>query len=547
MEDGNHFWVLRRRTDRPVQLELTAQAALLELAPDAFVGVGEDGLIVLVNAQTEALFGYPREELRGEPVEILVPERLRAGHGAHRAEYFADPRTRPMGAGLELFGRRRDGSEFPAEISLASIETDRGRLAVAAIRDVSDRVAAAREHERLQTEAERERLSNQLHQAQRLESLGQLAGGIAHDFNNLLAVIINYAAFIANDLDAAAGIDGDQRWRGTREDVEQIHLAGERAAHLTHQLLAFARREVVQPEVVDVNAVVEDIEQLLRRTLGEHVQLVSALERGLRAVLIDPGQLEQILVNLAVNARDAMPEGGILRIDTANVEIDADYVASRAELTIGHYVRVRVSDTGTGMPREVLENVFDPFFTTKPPGQGTGLGLATVYGIVQQAGGYAQIYSEPGVGTTFTALLPVTDREGATAAGESNGTQPGREATILLVEDEQPLREVTRRILAGGGHQVIAAANGPEALRALADHAGPIDLLLTDVIMPEMPGTQLAEQVLRELPSVRVLFMSGFAQPILDSKELLQREVPLVEKPFSGKALLAKVDQVLER
>jgi PAS domain S-box-containing protein len=533
--------------NRDITARLKSQMALLELAPDAIVGIGREGLIVLVNAQVEALFGYAREELLGQPVEVLVPERFREAHRSHRAGYFADPGTRPMGAGLELFGCRRDGSEFPAEISLSSIPTDGGTLGIAAIRDVSERVVAARDRERLQAETERERLQNQLHQAQRLESLGQLAGGIAHDFNNLLAVIINYAAFIANDLDAASGIDGDTRWRSTREDVEQIRLAGERASHLTHQLLAFARREIVQPEVVDVNDVVSDIEQLLRRTLGEHVELCSFLAGNLRPVLIDPGQLEQILVNLAINARYAMLDGGTLRIDTANVDVDEEYAASRPELSPGPHVRLRVSDSGVGMSRETVRRAFDPFFTTKPPGQGTGLGLATVYGIIQQAGGRSQIYSEPDVGTTFTVLLPATDQ--LTASAEPTGDSPVRrgEETILLVEDEQALREVTRRILAGAGYHVIVAENGPEALRAADMHKGQIDLLLSDVVMPQMPGPQLARALLEQRPSVRVLLMSGFAQPILDSGGHLDAGMTLIEKPFSGPGLLAKIAHVIER
>ncbi len=524
---------------------LQTQTALLELLPDAIVGIGRDGLIVLVNAQVEALFGYAREELIGQPMETLVPERFHNSHRSARAGYFADPRTRPMGAGLELFGRHRDGSEFPAEISLSSIETDDGTLAIAAVRDVSERVVAARDRERLEADAERERLQNQLHQAQRLESLGQLAGGIAHDFNNLLAVIINYAAFVADDLNAIPITDKDRK--EMREDVEQISLAAEKAAHLTHQLLAFARREVVQPEVVDVNDVVSAVEQLLRRTLGEHVELHSSLAGDLLPVLADPGQLEQILVNLAVNARDAMPDGGVLRIDTANMDIDEDYAASRPELSPGPYVRLRVSDTGVGMPAETVQRAFDPFFTTKPPGQGTGLGLATVYGIVQQAGGRAQIYSEVGVGTTFTVLLPATERASSPEKSSSEPTAAHGEETILLVEDEQALREVTRRILAGAGYRVIAAANGPEALQAAGEHTGPIDLLLSDVIMPQIPGPQLAEKLLVERPSVRVLLMSGFAQPILDSGGHLNDGMMLIEKPFSRPALLAKVAQILER
>ncbi len=411
----------------------------------------------------------------------------------------------------------------------------------------SEYAAAARERERLKTDAEKERLQNQLHQAQRLESLGQLAGGIAHDFNNLLAVIINYAAFIANDLDAASAVDGDERWQSTRGDIEQIRLASERASHLTHQLLSFARREVVQPEVVDVNDVVSDIEQLLRRTLGEHVELQSSLAPDLRPVLIDPGQLEQILVNLAVNARDAMPEGGILKIDTANIDVDGDYAAARPELSRGPHIRLRISDTGVGMPPEIAQRAFDPFFTTKPPGQGTGLGLATVYGIVQQAGGRSEIYSEPDIGTTFTAQLPATDRSSSPAVRHADSPPPRGEETILLVEDEQALREVTRRILAASGYQVIAAANGPDALRAADGHVGAIDLLLSDVIMPQMPGPQLAERLLAERPAVRVLLMSGFAQPILDSGGHLKAGMALIEKPFSGPGLLAKVAQTLER
>jgi len=533
--------------NRDITARLRSQMALLELAPDAIVGIGRDGLIVLVNAQVEALFGYAREELMGKPVELLVPERFRAAHGAHRTEYFDDPRTRPMGAGLELFGRRRDGVEFPAEISLSSIETDGGRIGVAAIRDVSDRVVAARERERLEAEAERERLQNQLHQAQRLESLGQLAGGIAHDFNNLLAVIINYAAFVAEDLDAASAQDGDDRWQSTREDVEQIRLASERASHLTHQLLAFARREIVQQEVVDVNNVVGDIEQLLRRTLGEHVELHSSLAAGVYPVLIDPGQLEQILVNLAVNARDAMPDGGTLRIDTANLDVDEEYAASRAELSPGPHVCLRVSDSGMGMPAETVQRAFDPFFTTKPAGQGTGLGLATVYGIIKQAGGRSQIYSEPGVGTTITVLLPATEQAGASADPPVDAPLRRGAETILLVEDEQALREVTRRILVAAGYEVILATDGLDALQAAAAHSGRIDMLLSDVIMPQMNGPLLAERLLARQPTLRVLLMSGFAQPILDSGGHLADGVALIEKPFSGAALLAKVAQILER
>ena len=534
--------------NRDITARLETQMALLELAPDAIVGIDRDGSIVLVNAQVETLFGYARDELIGRPVETLVPERFCDAHRSHRAGYFDDPCTRPMGVGVELFGRRASGEEFPAEISLSSIQAGGDTLAIAAIRDVSERVVAAHERERLEAETERQRLENQLHQAQRLESLGQLAGGIAHDFNNLLAVIINYADLVAADVTAAmATQDGEEVWRGTREDVEQIRSAGERASHLTHQLLAFARREVVQPEVVDVNDVVREVEQLLRRTLGEQVELDSSLTDDLRSVLIDPGQLEQILVNLAVNARDAMPDGGVLRIDTANIDIDERYAATRPELSPGPHVRLRASDTGVGMSAETVHRAFDPFYTTKGPGEGTGLGLATVYGIIQQAGGRPQIYSEPGVGTTVTVLLPSTDQVVRSAETPARSMSRDCVETILLVEDERALREVTQRILTAAGYRVIVAGDGVEALAVAEGHDEPIDVLLSDVIMPRLNGPQAAERLVALRPSIRVLLMSGFAEPILAHGGHLGEGVALIEKPFSGPALLTKLAQVLER
>ncbi len=534
--------------NRDITARLASQTALLELAPDAIVGTDPDGLIVLVNAQVEVLFGYAREELLGQPVEVLVPERFRDAHSSHRARFFADPRTRSIGAGLELSARRRDGREFPAEISLSSIETDNGTLAIAAVRDVSERLVAAHERERLKADAERERLQNQLHQSQRLESLGQLAGGIAHDFNNLLAVIINYAAFIAEDLEAASATDGEDRWRSTREDIEQIRHAGERAAHLTHQLLSFARREIVQPEIVDVNDVVSDVEQLLRRTLGEHVELNSSLAEGLRSVLIDPGQLEQVLVNLAVNARDAMPDGGTLQIDTANIEIDEEYAASRPELSPGPHVRLRVSDTGVGMDRRDGRARLRPVLHDQAGGAG------------DRPGAGDRLRDRPTGRRALADLLRARHRHhlhGA-AAGDRPG-QPARRAGDGLPgqawRGDDPAGRGRGRVARGHPPhphrrrlpQRSLAENGVDALRVVDEHEGQIDLLLSDVIMPQMTGPQLAKQLLARQPSLRVLLMSGFAQPILDSGGHLDAGMEFIEKPFSGPSLLAKIAQTLER
>jgi two-component system, cell cycle sensor histidine kinase and response regulator CckA len=517
---------------------------LLEAAPDAIVGVEPDGRIVLVNTQTERLFGYHRDELIGQPVELLVPHGMRAAHPAHRTRYVTDPRQRPMGAGMQLAARRRDGTEFPAEISLSGLDTEDGLLVSAAIRDVSERIEAQSIRERLKGQAEREKLEAQLHQSQRLESLGQLAGGVAHDFNNLLGAIMNYAVFVEEAISTAASEPGAADWGTICRDIEQIRRAAERGANLTHQLLAFGRREIVQTQVLNLNDVVRDIEQLLRRTLGEHIQLATDLAGDLLPVLADSGQLEQVLVNLAVNARDAMRGGGSLTIETSNLDVDDDYAGGRPALKQGWHVRLRVSDTGAGMPKEVVDRAFEPFFTTKPKGEGTGLGLATVYGIVTQASGYAQIYSEPGRGTTFTVLLPVTDRPSAPATPADRRKHAAGGETVLVVEDEDAMREVTRRILGRNGYRVLTAANGADAL-ALVGAGHHIDLLITDVIMPEMQGREVADRVRSCRPDVRVLFMSGYAHPVLASQGSLDAGVVLVDKPFTQHELLDKIAQVL--
>jgi signal transduction histidine kinase len=382
-------------------------------------------------------------------------------------------------------------------------------------------------------------------QAQRLESLGQLAGGVAHDFNNLLAVILNYVSFVSEELTAAAGPDPARHLEAAGADLAQIKKAAQRAAELTHQLLAFARREVIRPQVLDLDSVITSVEEILRRTLGEHVELVTLLAGDLWPILADPGQLEQVLVNLAVNARDAMPSGGTLTIDTGNITVDADTIAGGSSARPGHNVRLRVSDTGAGMPAGVAQHAFEPFYTTKPDGAGTGLGLATVYGILTQADAQIQIYSEPGAGTTFTITLPVTEEPAVPIVEPAPYQRVPKGETVLVVEDEEALREVTRRIFARNGYHVITAGSGLEALGIARGHAGEIHLLVTDVVMPGMLGKDVAETMRLVKPGIEVLYMSGYARPVLTAQGRLDPSVALVEKPFSEADMMAMAGLVL--
>jgi signal transduction histidine kinase/CheY-like chemotaxis protein len=404
-------------------------------------------------------------------------------------------------------------------------------------------VAADTEHrDARQTRERKERLQAQ---AQRLESLGQLAGGVAHDFNNLLAVILNYVTFVSEEVAAAAGQDSARHLEAASADLAQIKKAAERAAGLTHQLLVFARRDVVRPQVLNLDSVIIAVEELLRRTIGEHVELVTSLAGDLWPVLADPGQLEQVLVNLAVNARDAMPAGGTLTIETSNITVDDETIAGGSKARRGRNVRLRVSDTGSGMSADVAQHVFEPFFTTKQDGAGTGLGLATVYGILTQADGNIRIYSEPGAGTTFTITLPVTAEATVPVAEPTPYHRAPKGETVLVVEDEAALREVTRRIFARNGYHVITAANGPAALDLAGRHQGEIHLLVTDVVMPHMLGKEVAEKMRVIKPEIEVLFMSGYARPVLASQGRLDSGVALVEKPFSEADLLDQAGQVL--
>jgi CheY-like chemotaxis protein len=371
---------------------------------------------------------------------------------------------------------------------------------------------------------------------------------VAHDFNNLLAVILNYASFVAEELTKATKATDGVHWEGPLKDVEQIQLAAERAILLTHQLLAFARREVVQARVLDLNGAITRMEQILRRTIGEQIELVIRLAADLPTVVADPGQIEQIVLNLAINARDAMPDGGTLSLDTAEREVTEDE-SSLTGTPAGPYVCFRVSDTGVGMPAEVRDRAFEPFFTTKHKGDGTGLGLATVYGIVLQSGGYTRIYSEEGFGTTVTVLLPAARHDAAgedPAGGEARLTLPAGTETILVVDDEDALREVTRRILTRNGYTVITAASGAQAIDQAAAYEEAIDLVLTDVIMPKMQGPTVATEVSKLRPGIGVLFMSGHAHPVLGAEGALGSEIPLVEKPFDEATLLSRVREVLD-
>jgi two-component system, cell cycle sensor histidine kinase and response regulator CckA len=385
--------------------------------------------------------------------------------------------------------------------------------------------------ERRQARLERDQLEARLAQSQRLETVGQLAGGIAHDFNNLLAVILNYAYFVRQQLPEDSSV---------RADIDEIRRAAERASELTHQLLVFSRREAVQLEVLDVNEVVRDMERLMRRTMGENVVLVTELDQEPCMVKADAAQLEQVVLNLVVNSRDAMPGGGTVTISTSRVELTGEGAQASPALPPGPYVLLSVRDDGEGMAPDVATHAFEPFFTTKPKGAGTGLGLATVYGTVTQCGGEADIQSSAGAGTEVRVWLPETrERASRGARHAPAGANGASGATVLVVEDEDAVRQLTCRILESGGFRCLSASDGEEALRLHGEADPPIDLLLTDVVIPGMSGRELAERISAEGSEVPVLFMSGYTDDVVDGG------AALVQKPFTAASLLRSVHQAL--
>jgi len=511
---------------------------LFDAAPDATLTVAEDRTILMANAQAEYLFGYDPGARAGQRADALLPDAADAPDD-HLAQLVNTPRpgVRQTTA-VDRFGR-----QFPVESTVTALPAGTGVIGLVSLRDISERLASQAEAERLRSVAERERYQRRLEQSQRMESLGQLVGGVAHDFNNLLGVITGYTAFITEQV---TGLADSQQRDGMLGDVQQVSGAAQRATALTRQLLTFARRDIVHPQVLDVNRLIGNTEHLLRRTLGEQVELAVDLAASLPPVLADPGQLDQVLINLAVNARDAMPGGGKLTIDTASLAVDESYATDRPGLDPGQHVRIRVSDTGTGMDPQTVARAVEPFYTTKPAGRGTGLGLATVHGIITRAGGYLQIYSEPGLGTTITALLPVTDERAAETGPEPPPPAPARGETILVAEDQDSLARLIHRILDRHGYHVITATSPEDALRQAGDLSQPVDLLLTDAIMPGLLGNELAAQIRGLRPGLPVVYMSGYAQPILDTQGALDPHSDLLEKPFAESTLLIRVQRAMD-
>ncbi len=495
-----------------------ARNEVLEASPNAVVAVDRGGLIVYANPQVEATFGYRRAELLGRSIEVLLPERALGKHLAVRDAFIAHPVARPMGTRLDLVGRRKDDTEFPIDISLSPVETADGVQVVATIVDLAARTAA----------------ENQLLQAQKLESIGRLAGGIAHDFNNMLFAIHGYAELLAQDLAS----DDPERLEPDRllSSVTAISQAAERAAALTAQLLAFSRQQMVTLKVLDVNLAIATIEPMLRQLIGENMNLVLKLDPASGHIRADAGQIDQIVVNLVVNARDAMPNGGTVTIESGNAEFEASYAVDHFDVKPGPYVFVAVSDNGVGMDRATRDHIFEPFFTTKDVGKGTGLGLATTYGIVHQAGGHIWLYSEPGHGSAFKLYFPRVDaaieERPRTTVAPTIGV-----GTILVVEDEPSVRNMTTQLFQRAGYDVLAVGDATEAMTT-ARLVDDIDVLVTDVVMPGMSGIELAEQMMDRYPHLGVVLLSGYTAETLDLERVTARGATFVPKPVTSNQLL---------
>jgi PAS domain S-box-containing protein len=640
--------------------ETLLSPSILEAIPDAVAAVNQQGVIIQVNSQTEALFGYTRDELIGQRVEMLVPDRQRPQHHLHREHFHQHPKIRRMGSGLDLCGRRRDGSEFPVEISLSPVATNDGTMVLSVIRDISDRKRIEEELRRANEELDRrksrelrdsqnrlslivdssqdaiigknldgiithwnkgaehiygytaeemigkpiavlapqervdeipailqkisqgqrveyfesirvtkdqrhlhvsisvspihdaegnvvgastiarditaqKKIEDQLRQSQKMEAVGRLAGGVAHDFNNILGIVTACTELLR------AEVDDD-----SVEYIDNIREAAKRGASLTRQLLAFGRRKPVQTQLLDLNDRLKEVSKLLRPLMGDDVEIVLLPRPATAIVEADPGQLDQIVMNLAVNARDAMPRGGKLILETAVLDLDESFVREHPETIVGRYVMLAVSDNGTGMDEATRSRIFEPFFTTKEIGKGSGLGLATLYGIVKQYGGHVWVYSEPGHGTTFKIYLPSADHKLETATAiKAEALPPRREGrTILLAEDDAIMRRLTRKMLEQHGYQVLEAQDGKSALDVIGEHGASIDLILTDVVMKGMNGPELVLRLIDSHPEMKVIYMSGYTGELV-ANHGIGSGIPLLEKPFTLADLLKTIDGVL--
>ena len=496
----------------------------------AAVGIGHaatDGQWLRVNNKLSEIVGYTREELLNKTLQqITYPEDVAAGQECLRQLLTGETPT----CRIEKRFTRKDGSAVWIDLTVSTVRSASGDPAylIVVVEDIS---------QRKEDEAEKQGLQDQLLQAQKMESVGRLAGGVAHDFNNMLGVILGQSELALLHVEPSDPF---------HHNLEEIRKAGQRAADLTRQLLAFARKQTVSARVIDLNEVVSRILSMLRRLIGEDIELTWLPDGKLWPIRMDPSQIDQILANLCVNARDACAGVGTIIIETHNMVFDASYCALHREFNPGEYVQLTVSDSGSGMTKEVLEHLFEPFFTTKAVGQGTGLGLSTVYGIVKQNTGFINVYSEPGTGSTFKIYLPrFTGRsEGTTGHDRSHAVAGGQE-TILLVEDEPALLNLGRDMLKILGYQVLAAGSPAEAVQTAEAYSGAIDLLVTDVVMPEMSGWELCQRLLSRYPKLKCLFMSGYTADIIGDQGILEEGVDFIQKPFSMKDLGVRVREIL--
>jgi len=511
-----------------VQRDVTSQRALQyearlaqfasDEAADGILWVAQDGRIHYANDAASQMLGYPRGELCSMTAPDLAPSFTPPRFAEHFREHF------PSGkATVETALRRKDGTEFPVEIAISYREFDGQRTSCAIVRDLT----------------ERKRLEAEFQQAQKMEVIGRLTGGIAHDFNNLLTAILGFSELALDQLHDNPALAAD---------IDEIRKAGARANRLTRQLLGFSRRQVSAPRVTDLNQVVQELRAMASRVIGDDVRLDVLAGAELHNVKVDPSHVEQVLMNLLVNARDAMPRGGRIVIATANIDLDGSFAAAHEGAAQGPHVALSVADTGHGMPQDVLARATEPFFTTKPHGKGTGLGLSTVADIVREGGGCLAIESQVGAGTTVTAYFSRID---AAVEPETSPLHAARSAlgteTILLVEDDMAIRELARRVLRACGFAVLAARDGADALAIEARHAEDIHLLLTDVLMPGLSGPDLAQRLVRRRPAMRVLYMSGFGQQMAVASKLVGGQQAFLHKPFTPEMLTLTVRDLLDR